>query len=977
VQRNTLSIISTSPCVILGDITELCIQLTTLAGKTLEVERVSVWLFNPDQTRLECLDLFEATPNRHSSNQILYEKHYKKEFEYLKKYTYVDANDPYHDKRTAGYIEAYLKPNNISSMLDIAIRSSGVNLGLICFEYVNVPHKWEQDEISFGCQLADQLVLALANQERRQVQQELMDSEERYHNLFDSAPVGIAVHSEGKVLFINHTAARLLGYRSADEIAGMPITAFVHPDSFQEAFDRLARLLDGSKEAYPVEYQLLKKDGSRLPAEVTANLLKNRAVPTVQFIFSDISERRKAQELMQRNLTRLTSIVNILQFRTGNLLDFMEYALHEALKLSDSTVGILYQYYPDTDELQLIGMTAQGGVNQFSLNKHRFKTRKPSLWSEVVKQKTAVVINDFPHSDVALKNLPSNHMQIRNVLGLPVIYDNQITAILLLANNPQDYDNTDELQVRLLMDSVWKVVESRKSHEQILRLSRAVEQSPVSIIITDTAGNIEYVNSFFSSVTGYPPEAVLGNNPRLLKSGETAPEVYQNLWQTITSGRTWTGEFHNRKANSDLYWEYASISPVLDDNGNIINYVAVKEDITQSKRMTAELIQAKEDAEQMNRVKSAFLANMSHELRTPLVGILGYSELLANSVSTDDQKEMADTINQSGKRLLHTLNLILDLSRVEANRQEIILEEFNLVEFIRNLVRLFEINALKKGLTLDFISHLPELWVKTDNRLLEHIINDLINNAIKYTEQGGVVISVDIQQEITLSHVVIQVRDTGIGIPQDRLQVIFEAFRQAREGYSRPYEGTGLGLTISKKYANLLGGNILVESEPGKGSTFSLVLPDTLLCQSKPAQGFGKPTEKPSDVLAKPPKTLHRLLLIDDDKISYDLVAAMLRQVCEVDYATSGELGLQMALNFLYPAILLDINLPKGMDGLEFISELRKLADYDQVPIVAVTAFSMVGDRERFMEAGCSHYLSKPFSKEELLAIIADILPLF
>ncbi|MDZ4183035.1 MAG: ATP-binding protein, partial [Candidatus Cloacimonadaceae bacterium] len=666
---------------------------------------------------------------------------------------------------------------------------------------------------------------------------------------------------------------------------------------------------------------------------------------------------------------------NILQYKTDSVQDFLDFALSEAVRLSDSKLGFIMNADPDEEGFYTLSSLFRQGENRGKGKSYKLKLGEKGIWMRTIKDAKPLIINNYKDSDFYHAKVQDWHDNIDNLISIPIIFESHVKAILGIANKPRDYTDTDVLQMILLMDSVWKMVENKKSTEQILKLSRAVEQSPVLIMITDLDGSINYVNDFFSSITGYAKSEVIGKKPSILKSGETPHDVYETLWQTITSGNTWNGELHNRKANGELFWEYASITPVTDNEGRIINYLGVKEDITLRKQMTEELILARKKAEDMNRLKSAFLANMSHELRTPLVGILGYSELLSNMIPDDEQKDMAKTINSSGKRLLSTLNLILDLSRIEANRQDIHMSSFDLNDFVHDKVNLFKAAALRKGLQLIFNPLDETINLNSDPQLLEHVLNDLINNAIKFTEQGSVTVSVGLEQDVESCNALIRVSDTGIGIPHDRLEVIFDGFRQVSEGYDRSFNGTGLGLTISKRYTELLGGSLTVQSEIGVGSTFTVCFPEvyinalSFLHLEKASSMQSEAALINSERTAKP-----YILLIDDDVISSHLIEKFLAPIARIDYATNCEAAFQKANANAYPLIMMDINLGGETKGLELVQKIRGLDAHKSTPIIAVTAFSMVGDRERFLAHGCSHYISKPFSREELLELVGNLL---
>lgn len=383
----------------------------------------------------------------------------------------------------------------------------------------------------------------------------------------------------------------------------------------------------------------------------------------------------------------------------------------------------------------------------------------------------------------------------------------------------------DEYGNSLLLSIFRDITEHKLAEEKIRILYRGIEHSPASVVITDSNGFIQYVNPKFCEVTGYSVSELMGEKPSIISSGLTAPEVYQELWYNITNGRVWKGEFLNKKKNGDLFWESALISPILDDEGQICNYIGIKEDITDKKKLYEELIFAKEKAEESNRLKSNFLANMSHELRTPLIGILGYSEILMEDAKDNLITEKASIIFKSGRRLLETLNFILDYSKLESEKIEVKFDSIEVINAIKEIVNLHRPTAIKKNLELLFDSSVKEYYFKTDPKLFNSILNNLINNAIKFTTKGSVIVSFSFTAKDNEKYICIIVEDTGIGISKEKQTIIWEPFRQLSEGKARSFEGTGLGLTLVKKYVELLNGFIELESEPDKGSKFSIYFP--------------------------------------------------------------------------------------------------------------------------------------------------------
>ncbi|BBE16119.1 diguanylate cyclase/phosphodiesterase with PAS/PAC sensor(s) [Aquipluma nitroreducens] len=368
-----------------------------------------------------------------------------------------------------------------------------------------------------------------------------------------------------------------------------------------------------------------------------------------------------------------------------------------------------------------------------------------------------------------------------------------------------------------------EITEIKNAGNQIRKLSKSIEQSPSTIIITDTQGQIEYVNPKFIEITGYDAEEVIGKKPSILKSGQMSLEFYQQLWNTISSGEVWRGEFLNRKKNGELYWEWATMTSIKDETGTITNYIAIKEDISLRKKIEADLIIAKNKAEESDRLKSAFLANMSHEVRTPLNSIIGFSELLADpDFEEDNKREFIQHIISNGNNLLTIISDIMDISKLEAGELKIYSKPVNVYDFISNIKNQITYQSGIKG--LDFEANIPDardISIFVDPDRLRQIINNLISNAIKFTAKGGIEIGYQLSGEM----VEFYVKDTGIGIPLEYHDKIFERFRQVEDERTRKYGGNGLGLAITKNLVELMGENIWLKTKEGQETIFYFTIP--------------------------------------------------------------------------------------------------------------------------------------------------------
>ncbi|MFC1673194.1 PAS domain S-box protein [Pseudomonadota bacterium] len=371
------------------------------------------------------------------------------------------------------------------------------------------------------------------------------------------------------------------------------------------------------------------------------------------------------------------------------------------------------------------------------------------------------------------------------------------------------------------------ITDSKHAEEELRKLSRAVEQSPATVVITDIDGTITYVNPKFCETTGYSPEEAIGQKPSLVSSGERSKEDYEGLWDTITAGKEWRGEFHNQRKDGSLFWEYASISAIKDEDGAISHYLAVKEDVTERKDNVAQLIKAKEEAELASHAKTQFLANMSHELRTPLNAIIGFSEIIKGQmfgpIENASYVEYSDNIHTSGKHLLDVINDILDVSRIETGTMEIRESDVDFRALAQSCLDMVREQA-EHG-KLDLTSELPEdlPLILGDEIRLKQIMINLLTNAVKFTPEGGEVgLDAFINDDGSLT---LHVKDTGFGIPEDQHLNILEPFEQVSDIYSRNHEGSGLGLYLVNSFVKLHEGELSIESAVDQGTTVTVVLP--------------------------------------------------------------------------------------------------------------------------------------------------------
>jgi PAS domain S-box-containing protein len=508
---------------------------------------------------------------------------------------------------------------------------------------------------------------------------------------------------------------------------------------------------------------------------------------------------------------------------------------------------------------------------------------------------------------------------------------------------------------------LFKDITPRRKAEAVLRLrERALASTPVGVVITDLQRDdwpIIYANKAFETLTGYDVDEVLGLNCRFLQRmpGGTLDRDQEGLFelrQAISERRSARVILRNYRKDGTLFFNRLGVSPVTDSNGEVTHYVGVQEDVTERIRYERDLLEAKLKAEEMARLKSAFLSNMSHEIRTPLTTIIGFAHLLAERVQ-DEHREVAQRIGRGGARLLETLNSVLDLAQLESGMHRLNLERVDVAAEIRSSATFFQSTIEAKGVQLEVALPRGPLLADVDGAAFRRVLANLISNASKFTDQGTIRLSAARRR----GEIVIKVADTGVGMSDDFLPRVFEEFQQESTGMGRAYEGSGLGLSIVKRLLELMGGSIAVESEKSVGTTFTLRLPGAGLPDS-----FSAVTEDFSGPLSADLS----ILIVEDNAETRQLMEIALSGAGKICSAANVQDSRRMMNEVPFDVILADINLGSSESGLDLV---RIASDNDlqkNAMMVAVTAYALPGDRERFLEAGFHAYLRKPFSLAEL-----------
>ena len=525
-----------------------------------------------------------------------------------------------------------------------------------------------------------------------------------------------------------------------------------------------------------------------------------------------------------------------------------------------------------------------------------------------------------------------------------------------------------------IISSINDITDSVKAKEALYESEKKyrllADNSADVIFIFDMNFNYTYISPSVKRLRGYEPEELMGQSISNSLKPEGIAYAQKVIKEEMELERKGIADLNRSRAlelemfckDGSIIWTEAKASVLRDDKNNPIGIIGVTRDITERKKAENDLKIAKEKAEESDRLKSAFLANMSHEIRTPMNGILGFSELLTEpGLSGEKQKEYIHIIENSGKRMLNIINDIVDISKIESGQVNLTISEVNINEQIEYIHTFFKPEVEQNGIQLFFKNSLSnnEAILKTDKVKAVAILTNLVKNAIKFTQQGSIEFGYVKKGEFLEFYV----KDTGSGIRQGKIDVIFERFRQGSESLTRNYEGAGLGLSISKAYVEMLGGKMWVESEFGKGSIFYFTHPYTANKENKVEKKMVVNSGEDINIIKL------KILIAEDDETSEKLISIAVRNIVkEVIVARTGIEAVKLCRNNPdIDLILMDIQMPE-MNGYKATKEIRQFNK--EVIIIAQTAYALAGENEKAIEAGCNDYISKPINKVKLTELI-------
>jgi PAS domain S-box-containing protein len=757
---------------------------------------------------------------------------------------------------------------------------------------------------------------------------------------------------------------------------------------------------------YPMEVEILRPDGTLLAVEEMLNIIPTEAGFMICGILRDVSRRKRMEEELQQSKDELQQKVmdrtedlsranqalqdeiverkraeemiclqrdlGVALSSAGDLKDALNLILDACLRLRGIDCGGIYIVDKNLGDLKLVAYTNTGLSRDFIEHSNYYKSGsfharlvmagKPiyAFYPRIGSESSEV----YPMGD------------LRAISILPVKCREKVTAVLNLASHtideiPVGIRNTLEAIAAQVGEAIEKLKaeEDRKQAEEDLRLSKEYLNKIINaigdpIVVKDRQHRFILINDAGCSLIGHYREEILGRTDHDFFPKEQVDIFWEKDEEVFRTGMENVNEEQITDALGTIRTIITKKTLYIDGTGNEF-IVGIIRDITDRKRAEEELKKAKKNAESAARAKSEFLANMSHEIRTPMNAVIGLTELLQKTDLNREQRDYIEIIRSSGDSLLSVINNILDFSKIDSGIIELEAQPLDLKDCVEDSLDLVATEASKKGLNLAYIidTSSPGIIMGDPVRLRQILIN-LLSNAVKFTDRGEVMIAVSGRKLEGSDHEVhFAIRDTGIGIPEDKIGHLFKLFSQVDASTTRRYGGTGLGLAISKRLVEIMGGKIWAESEVGKGSTFYF----TIIAEAttiKPASSRTNALQPQTDLKSSQPPIL-RILLAEDNPVNQKVALQMLRKIgYDADVAANGLEVLQALERQPYDIILMDVQMPE-MDGLEAAKNIRERW-HNNLKIIAITAYALEGDRDRCINVGMDDYISKPIQIDEL-----------
>ena len=780
---------------------------------------------------------------------------------------------------------------------------------------------------------------------RKETERSLWESKERYKaisNMISDFAFAARFEDDNSVSleWITESFSRISGYPMHELLQPGGLDRLFHHNDFSIISN--ARRTVASGHPIVAEYRIITKYGeTRWLRQHTRPIVEEDSPIIRRYIGAgqDITDQKITEAALSKNLENFYTLINSLS--EGVL--YIDSTLH-VFRTNPAAEKIL-----GLNESELLGRTLADALLQFTdANGHPLS----------------------PDCNPVLKSI-ADVQPLHNVkLGY---YDPESKFHCLSVNiNPFSHPVNKQLQeVVLTLTDVTPLYEGEKMmnslREDLSRVSRVARQARVALVLCDTTQRILWVNDAFTTLTGWNNEDAQGRFlPDLLIDGEEdKPEVLKML-REIEEKHLLHSLFKVKSQNGSELWLDYVVDPLYDDESTHLGYITVLVDASEKETLKQELQSLRALSSGSESVRASFLAMMSHELRTPLNTILANASLLRDELGENGVKSLAEAIFADGYKLLATVNSLFEIQDITQENYAPDLTEMNLNSVLKEVFRQFKPSAEQKKLYCKIIEKDEGLIVPGDPRYLKAVISKVISNAVKFTETGGITVIVEIVETGDDKLARVTVKDTGIGIPDPLQASVFDAFSQVSKGYERAYTGTGLGLTLAKHFAEALGATITLNSKVDQGTAVMIDFP--LLRHTPPMDVAPSLFEE----LENNEQELPELLIVDDDQYSREVAVICIERDYRYELCATGAEAVEKIKQKQYAGVLLDINLGKGLSGLQVLEEIVLRPEYKQVPVIAVTAFALRSDREYFLSRGCTHYIAKPYGRRQLLDLISS-----
>lgn len=501
-----------------------------------------------------------------------------------------------------------------------------------------------------------------------------------------------------------------------------------------------------------------------------------------------------------------------------------------------------------------------------------------------------------------------------------------------------------------------------KLEEKYFHLSLVATQTSSGVILMDPEYKVMWTNEGFHKLSGYTLSDIIGKYPPNILFGDDAElQANRNIREKLENRESFTIRLPHYTKNNKRFWAQLLIDPMVDNENNHIGFICIINDITDRVMKEIELKEEKNKSDEMNKAKSTFIGEISYEVRSVMHGVLAYADVLSRETETEELRSMANVVHYNIQRILDTLNLVVDLSRLELDIYKPKNHKIDIVEVIRDSVELYKKLAENSETKIRIEEETEHLIAYSDERMLAIIINTLLSNTLLLNEKGEITIVIRFDEKDSGEYAEISILNSNGGFDREELSLFTESLKIGSAVYARQQKGISIGLIHLQKVVDLLGAELQLESNENDGTEFILRIPIPKQDEALISDTMGN-TRRRKAVLKNAPT----VLVVDDDTFSREVAKVCLRSLCNVDFAANGDEALQKVKQNDFTAILMDINLGRGLNGMEVTERVRNMPDYKSIPIIAMTAYAMKGDEEEFLAGGCDYYIAKPFNRDDL-----------